>query len=338
MKKINYIKCGLLCLVLMGFLSGAAWAESSAALSERVQTLERTSEKNNQDVAQAMNLLTQIQQEFQSIRGQVDASHYLDQENDRVYRDLDLRVSSLEDKIDQIQRLFKEMVDNQKGGQAVKTPASAKEYDDFQNLLLMVNSRDYRGAASGFLGFLKKYPNSPYAAQARYWTGESFYSMGDYARSIQEFQQLAQDFPQDPRVKEAIFKQGLAFSRLQKNTEAKLFFQKVMATYPNTAEAAKAQSRLHWIEETEKNQVALGQASTSGQGTTPPAKTETTPSAQGSANRPITKISPYPKPKTNTPPAPPPAPVPETAPTQNKSGEEGNRPENTGGTNQPPLF
>lgn len=335
MKIVNYFISGLMGLVLIGVSGPSAWAQSGSGLTERVQVLEQTSAKNNQDVARAVNLLTQIQQEFQSIRGQVDASRYLNQESDRVYRDLDLRVSGLEDKIDQIHRLLKEMAANQTGGQPMKTPVSAKEYEEYQALLLLVNSRDYRAAASGFMGFTKKYPKSPYGAQALYWTGESFYSMGDYARAIKEFQQLVQSYPQDPRVKEAIFKQGLAFGRLQKYPEAKLFFQKVMASYPNTAEAAKAQSRLHWIEEMEKNKVALGEAS---QPTGTPAgeapKQEGPPSGEGSANRPITKISPYPKPPSVTP--PPTAPVPSQV--EDPAGETGSRPETTTGKESAPLF
>jgi tol-pal system protein YbgF len=332
MKVVNYFIHGLMGMSLL-FVSGmTAQAQSGSGLSERVQTLEQTSAKNNQDVARAMSLLTQIQQEFQSIRGQVDASRYLDQQSDRVYRDLDLRVSGLEDKIDQIQRLLKEMVANQKGGTAMKTPASAKEYEDYQALLLMVNSRDYRGAASGFMGFVKKYPNSLYAPQALYWTGESFYSMGDYARAIKEFQQLVQTYPQDPRVKEAVYKQGLAFSRLQKNAEAKLFFQKVMASYPNTAEAAKAQAHLHWIEEMEKNQVALGQGSTSGGTPPPPVKPEGAPGGEGTADRPVYKITPYPKPTGTTPPPATPVPV------EDQTGESGSRPGTSDGKNSAPLF
>lgn len=328
----NYLIVGLLAAGLVGLAPSPLAAQGSLGLSDRVATLEQTNEKNNQDVARAVNLLTQIQQEFQAIRGQVDASRYLNQENDRVYRDLDLRVSGLEDKIDQIHRLLKEMVANPKGGPAMKTPTSAKEYEDYQALLLLVNGRDYRAAASGFMGFIKKYPSSPYAAQALYWTGESFFSMGDFARAIKEFQQLVQSYPQDPRAKEAIYKQGLAFSRLQKYSEAKLFFQKVMSTYPNTAEAAKAQTRLHWIEEMEKNQVALGEtAQPTGTPSSPP-KQETMPSAEGSANRPIYKITPYPKPPSATP--PPATPVPVGDP----SGEPGSRPATSDGKNSAPLF
>lgn len=266
-------------------LSAASSADFQE-LQNEVSTLKRMGEKNNQDLAKTMNLLTQIQTQFQSIKGQIDASRFLTQETDRVYRDLDVRVSSLEDKIDQIHNLLKEMVTSQKAGGPPQSSHN-QEYADFQSLLTMVNNRDYQAAASGFLGFVRKYPKSQYVPRALFWTGECFYFMGDFARSIKEFQKLVEKYPQDIRVQEAIYRQGLAFTRLKKYPEAKLFFQKVMASYPNTATAAKAQTRLHRIEEMEKNQVALGESS---EGEPKEAKK---PRPEVSADKPITKISPY---------------------------------------------
>ncbi len=275
-------------------------------LNQKVQSIEATNAKNNRDVARALNLMTQIQQDFQSVKGQIEASKYLTQESDRVYKDLDLRVSTLEDKIDQIHQLMKELVQAQKSGTPTAGTASP-ETGDFQTLLTMVNARDYASAAAGFLGFIKKYPQSSMVPKAQFWVGESYYFMGDYARAIKEFQSLVEKYPQDPRVSEAIYRQGLSFSRLKKNDEAKLFFQKVMAAYPNSAVAAKAQTRLHQIEEMEKNQVALGDAP----------KTSATPPAERpevSADRPVYKLSPYGKPAGESAPSAGGSPAPQKAP------------------------
>jgi tol-pal system protein YbgF len=285
-------------------------------------------ESNNEQLARALNLLNQIQMDFQSIQGQVQASQYLTKESDRIYQDLDLRVSSLEDKIDQIHKLLKELTTTPKEV-GTKPGASAKEYEEYQMLLNAVNARDWAGSASGFLGFIKKYPKSPYTGNARYWLGESYYSMGDFAKAIKEFQNLVDSDPGHPRVKEAIYKQGLCFSRLKKYPEAKLFFQKVMADYPNTAEAAKAQARLFRIEELEKSQP------TSGPGLVSSSDTATNGSAPGqTVYPPIMKPVPMPRAVTPAPQTPiettvPPPPV--------DSSEEGSRPANTGDSSAP-LF
>lgn len=273
-----------------------AQAQGSGDLSQKVSQLEAATAQNNRELARAINTMTQIQQDFQSIKGQVQASKYLTQESDRVYKDLDLRVSTLEDKIDQIHQLMKEMVQvKQTGGKSAAV--SDGETEDFQTLLTMVNARDYTSAASGFLGFIRKYPKSSLVPKAQFWVGESYYFLGDYARSIKAFQKLVDNHPQDSRVAQAIYRQGLAFSRLKKYPEAKLFYQKVMSAYPNSAEAAKAQTRLHQIEEMEKNQVALGDSSK---------KSESPPKERPevSADRPVYKLSPYGKPAPEAPKSP----------------------------------
>lgn len=266
----------VLMLALMSFARSSP-AQNSSSNAQMTSVLEN----NNRKLAQAMERLNAIQQEFQSIKGQIDASKFLTKESDRVYQDLDSRVSTLEDKMDQIYNLLKEISAKQASGSSNVTNAlQAAEYQSFQSMLALVNARDYQAAASGFLGFLKKYPNSEYAPKAMFWVGECYYFLGDYARAIKSFQEFTDKYPQDNRVKEAIYRQGLAFSRLKKYQEAKLFFQKVMANYPNTAEAAKAQTRLHRIEEMEKSQMAME-----------------TPSEPSSANQPISKPSPYPRPE-----------------------------------------
>lgn len=280
----------------MALLPAMVRAQTSGdPLGQKVQNLEANVAKNNREVARAVNLLTQVQQDFQSIKGQIEASKFLTQESDRVYKDLDLRVSTLEDKIDQIHQLMKELVQAQKSG-APSSQVNTGETNDFQTLLTMVNARDYTSAASGFQGFLRKYPKSELRPKAQFWLGECYYFLGDYARSIKEFQKLVEAYPQDSRVAQAIYRQGLAFSHLKKYAEAKLFYQKVMASYPNSAEAAKAQTRLHQLEEMEKNQLALGDSSN---------KTETSPQERPevSADRPVYKLSPYGKPAGDAPPA-----------------------------------
>ena len=316
---------GLGSLALLAFLSigisaSEGRAENVADLRTKVDNLIATNQKNYQDVAQAMNSMTEIQQEFRQIKGQIDSSQYIMKESDRVYQDLDQRVSALEDKIGQMHNLLKDISQKMGAPPTAVAPSAAvnpAEVQEFQSLLNIANARDYRNAASGFMGFLKKYPKSENAGSAQYWVGESFYSMGDYAKAISEFQIFSEKYPQHPRVKEGVYKQGMSFMKLNKNAEAKLFFQKVIATYPNSAEAFQAKGRLARLEDLEKINptVALGPNS--------PPKSSPAPVPTGApVYKPIMKPNPMPRaplppnpaPKSpTTPPAAPPKPAP-TAP------------------------
>ncbi|HCU24576.1 MAG TPA: tol-pal system protein YbgF [Deltaproteobacteria bacterium] len=275
---------------------GSAHAAGSNELNElkqKVDQLVSTNQKNYSDVAQAMNSMNEIRQEFRQIKGQLDSSQYILKESDRVYQDLDQRVSALEDKIGQMHNLLRDInLKLSSTSAAVKTPPGAalsKELEEYQALLNVVNARDYANAASGFLGFLKKYPGSENAGNAQYWVAESFYSMGDYVKAISEFQVLSEKYPSNLHVKEGLYKQGMAFVKLKKIPQAKLFFQKVMSSYPNSAEAYQAKGRLLRLEELEKPipAVALSQPGIS---TAP----ESAPKTGDTVYRPIMKPNPMP--------------------------------------------
>lgn len=322
---------------IVAFSPGTSHAASLAELNQKVDQLVATNQKNYQDVARAMNSLTEVQQEFRLIKGQLDSSQYIMKESDRVYQDLDQRVSSLEDKIGQLHNLLKDI--NVKlsgtppatGAAPSASSVNPAELQEFQTLLNVANARDYRNAASGFMGFLRKYPKSEYAGSAQYWVAESFYSLGDYAKAISEFQTLSDKYPQNPRVKEGVYKQGVSFMKLNKNAEAKLFFQKVIATYPNSAEAFQAKGRLARLEELEQKSPALALG-----GSSEP-KAQPTPPATGEpVYKPIMKPQPMPRaplppppasePSTPAAPSAPkpapsaPAPAPEGPPTTHESG------------------
>ncbi len=296
MKKIYLLAWGM---ALTAWPLSGAWAQRAATgdLEQRLSQVESYTQRNNQEMAKAVNLMEQTQRDFQSIKGQVEAANYLDKENNRVYEDLDRRVASLEDKVEQIHRLLSELKQGSTGGTAAGasgTPLTEGEMQEYQALLTIFNSRDYRAAASGFLGFVKKYPQGSEAGNAQFWAGESFYSMGDYVRAIKEYQRLVEAYPQNKRIPEAVYRQGLAFLRLQKNTEATLFFQKVLADYPNTPEAAQAQTQLHRLQEKSKSPVALNSGGAEAPEAVPSGESLPPPEDGAPRSRPLMKTLPMP--------------------------------------------
>jgi tol-pal system protein YbgF len=103
---------------------------------------------------------------------------------------------------------------------------------------------DYPGALRLFESFLRTYPKSEYADNARYWIGESYYQQGDYERSILEYEKVLQQYPKGDKVPAAILKQGFAFLNLGDRVDAKLLFQKVIKEYPRSPQAEIAAKKL----------------------------------------------------------------------------------------------
>jgi tol-pal system protein YbgF len=304
------ISLSILCFLFSN--TAVSLAAQNDSLNQKVDQLDATTQKNNQDLARALNSLGELQQEVRGIKGRLDSNQYIMKESDRVYQDLDLRVSSLEDKINQIHHLLKDLQGT--GMESLKRPSAKNqvEYEEFQKMLNLVNAQDFQAAASGFLGFIKKYPKSEYAGSAQFWVADSFYMLGDYVRAISEFQKLSENDTSHPRVREGIYKQGLSFMRLKKYSEARLFFQKVMASFPNSAEAFQAKARIIRLEELEKGTISTADAK----------PTRPTPTA----DHPIMKPSPMPgtptnAPTTNTPTTTPTSSLPEPSPSSTQGSQ-----------------
>jgi tol-pal system protein YbgF len=115
--------------------------------------------------------------------------------------------------------------------------AYQKAYGTFKN-------GDYPGAVQLFEAFLRTYPQSEYADNARYWIGESYYQQGDYERAILEYEKVLTQYPKGDKVPHALLKQGFAFLNLGDRVDAKLLFQKVIKEYPQSPQAEIAAKKL----------------------------------------------------------------------------------------------
>lgn len=241
----------VVCLLLF---SSAALAkgpdERIGALEQQIQALQRTYLTNNADTASAVARVRTISDEFNGIKGQVEANTQIlrsqHEELMRLIQDLQSRVSTLEDRMG----VF--------SGQAADAlsqtnPQAGAEAKHYQQAMDMVTASHYLEAAGEFESFLKKYPKSQFAPSARFWVAESFFLSRDYKRAIKEYQVYLEKFPKDAKVAEAILKQGNSFYELGMFDESRAFYDKVVQSYPKSAEAQQAKKRIARIEERKGN-------------------------------------------------------------------------------------
>jgi len=94
------------------------------------------------------------------------------------------------------------------------------------------------------LKFVEQYPNHELAANARYWTGETYYSEKIYDKAILEFEKVIKNFPGKEKVPAAMLKQAMAFKELGDVTSARYVLKKIVADFPLAAEAGLAKAKL----------------------------------------------------------------------------------------------
>lgn len=107
----------------------------------------------------------------------------------------------------------------------------------------------YEVAIEGFEEFIKQFPESANADNARYWVGECYYSMGDLPRAETEFGRVLSEYPDGNKVPSAAYKLGMVRVAQGRTEDARAQFRQVVEKYPGTNEARLAADRLRAMEE-----------------------------------------------------------------------------------------
>ncbi len=94
--------------------------------------------------------------------------------------------------------------------------------------------------------FVGRFHDHPYADNAVFWIGESFFKMGDFERAVREFERVGKEFPGGNKVPDAMLRMGDCYVRLAKPDEARKAYEKIVSAYPQSIAAEKARA---WISE-----------------------------------------------------------------------------------------
>jgi tol-pal system protein YbgF len=123
----------------------------------------------------------------------------------------------------------------------IKVRKSAKE--DYDEAYKLYKENAYRQAIEKFRAFLKEYPDSELAGNARYWLGECYYQQERYEEAILEYEKVVREH-KGPKVSAALLKQGLAFHHLGDTKTARFLMKKLIEEYPKTEQAEAARANL----------------------------------------------------------------------------------------------
>ncbi|MBW1988129.1 MAG: tol-pal system protein YbgF [Deltaproteobacteria bacterium] len=134
------------------------------------------------------------------------------------------------------------------GATAADVPEPGSESDLYQKAKTTLDNGETARARKLFLEFLKKFPASRNADNARFWIGETYYQEKWYEKSILEYQKVIEDFPKGNKVPAALLKQGMAFAQLEDPGNAKLMWEELVRRFPGSTEAGIARKKLDALE------------------------------------------------------------------------------------------
>ncbi len=114
-------------------------------------------------------------------------------------------------------------------------PDAKKAYDAAIGL---VNGRQYDRAQEALSAFLLRWPDHPYAENALYWRGESYYARGEYLRAAEQFESVLTRAGSGNKAPDALLKIGMCHDRLGATERAKEYWERLRRDYPRS-DAAK---------------------------------------------------------------------------------------------------
>ncbi len=188
------------------------------------------------DKSSTLDLVNQNEvtlQEISKLRGQIEVlANELANAQKRqkdFYVDLDARLRKLEPR---------EVTIDGKAAQV--DPTEQKDYDA---AMLLFKAGDYKAAAGALDAFVRRYPESGYAANAQYWLGNAFYAQRDCKSAIAAQQVVLKAYPDSPKAADAMLNIASCQTEL-KDKAAKKTLQDLIKTYPDTPAAETAKERL----------------------------------------------------------------------------------------------
>jgi tol-pal system protein YbgF len=205
---------------------------------------------SDQQVKSVLDLQGQIEAldgEIRKLRGQHDElSHSLLEGEKRVkdfYVDLDARL-----------RHFEAAEEAAKAAAAANPPppvtASADPSDPapqnraYESAYAFAKAGNHESAAKSFQDFLKKYPDSAHVPNAKYGLGNAQFALRNYKDAETIYQELLASTPAFAKAAEVMFNIAGCQQEMNQNAAAKKTLKQLVAKYPGSDAAVKANQLL----------------------------------------------------------------------------------------------
>jgi tol-pal system protein YbgF len=181
-----------------------------------------------------LNQHEQTTQEIARLRGQIEVlgnelANSQKAQRD-FYTDLDSRIKKLEPR--------QETID---GEMAAVLPTEKQAYDAAME---QFKSGDYKTAAASLQAFVRRFPESAYAANAQYWLGNAYYAQRDYKNAIAAQEVVASTYGNSAKAPDAMLNIASSYAELKDKKSARKALQQLVTKFPASSAAQAAKDRL----------------------------------------------------------------------------------------------
>ncbi len=254
MKPARFASGFLVALLCVGPASAGLFDDEEARkaildLRQRVETVRQDADQKvteqarraSEENAQLRRSLLDLQNQIEAVRADVAR---LRGQNEQLVRDLaDIQRQQKDAALLMEQRIrkFEPTKVSADGVEFMAEPAEKREFDA---ALAVFRKGDFAASQTGFVDFLRRYPQSGYAAPALFWLGNAQYATRDYKEAVTNFRSLLSLAPDHVRAPEAVLSIANCQVELKDTKSARKTLEDLIKAYPQSEAAAAAKDRL----------------------------------------------------------------------------------------------
>jgi tol-pal system protein YbgF len=221
---------GMLGLTIFGggrgtdILAEQAPAEESdlSTFQQRIDQMESSSQQPPQDMQEYVRLKSKMDEMNQQIVQKEDEINTLRSE-----------LSSKEQSVNTMQT------------QLASAPVNSASFSrGYEEALSKFYGKRYAEATDQFNGLVAQFPDHPRVSNCVYWIGEAHFGAGNYQEAIVAFNRVL-SYPRSLKKDDALLMLGRSYLQVNQKTEAREAFNRLLAEYPSSEFASKAQEWLN---------------------------------------------------------------------------------------------
>ncbi|MGD8789077.1 MAG: tol-pal system protein YbgF [Burkholderiales bacterium] len=279
---IRVRRLALLTVLVAGFQLTAPGVSAQSAPAEPVQdsavmmlaqadSATSASRPEARAMVQLMNQLDELNRELSKLRGKVEelSNSILNAEKRQkdMYLDLDTRLRRIEasntDIVDGFKKAAGDLSELRARVEALEqsadlgstlpsttsmssenAAANADVLRAYEGAMAKYRGAKYQDAITEFQAIVKQFPNHPLAANAQYWTGDSYYQLRAYRSAVDAQKELIAKYPSSGKVPDAMLNMGSGLIGLNEIQQARKTWETLISSYPGSRAARNAQERL----------------------------------------------------------------------------------------------
>lgn len=238
----------LSCIALLG---GCATKSDVRTLQDGMAAMQRHQDEALADLARQNRLL------LDSLRNAMNLQRDAAGQTSHRFQQLETSLARMEEIVGQTIQYMNQLNDRlaqsvgvggAPGAAAPAAAAGSGTAEEYYTLgVQKLSEGAFATARAAFQQVLQEYPDDPRAADAQYQIAETHYQEAAYPEALSALELVPRQWPSSGRAPGALYRAGVIAEEMGQRSKAREYYQELRQRYPESDEARQAQARLRAI-------------------------------------------------------------------------------------------